>query len=80
MNHFVQVPFAGRSWAVATDLGRDLRSKPSAPNPDAFIREDHTSFGQKIFDIAQAQGKAMVRPHSIGDDGPRKPESLQAEL
>jgi len=79
-DHFVQVPFVGRSWAVAADPGRDLRSKPLAPNPDAFIREDYASFGQKIFDIAQAQGKAMIRPHSIGNDGPRKPEPLQAEV
>ena len=80
-NHdLIEVPFVGRNRAIATDLGRYLRSEPLAPHPDAFIRDDYAPFGQHILDIAQAQGKPMVRPDGIGDDGPREPEALQARL
>jgi hypothetical protein len=57
----VEVPFVGRNPASATDPGRYLRSEPLAPNKDAFIRDDHTPFGQQILDIAQAQRKMMAQ-------------------
>ncbi len=72
--------FVGRNWAIATDLSRYLRSEPLTPYPYAFIGDYYTPFGQQIFDIAQAQGKPMVRPDGIGDDGPREAEALQARL
>jgi len=65
---------------VATDPSRDLRSEPLASHPDAFIRDNHAPLRQQILPIAQAEGKPMVRPDGIGDDGPREPEALQASL
>jgi hypothetical protein len=53
-NHdLINVPFVGRNWAIATDLGRYLRSESLTPYPEAFIRDDYTPFGQQILDIAQ---------------------------
>jgi hypothetical protein len=74
------MPFVGRNRAIVTDLGRYLRSEPLAPHSDTFIRNDYAPFGQQILDIAQAQGKPMVRPNGIGDDGSREPEAFQARL
>ena len=61
-----------------TDFGRNLRSELLAPHSDAFIQNDYDPFSQQILDIAQAQGKPMVRSNSMADDGPREPEAFQA--
>jgi hypothetical protein len=70
------VPFIGRNRAVVTGLGPYLRSEPMAPRSDAFLRSYHAPLGQQILDIAQAQGKPMIRPNGIGDDVPTEPESF----
>jgi len=79
LNHgLVEVPFVDRNCAVVTDFGRNLRSELLAPHSDAFIQNDYAPFSQQILDIAQAQGKPMVRSNSMADDGPREPEAFQA--
>lgn len=52
---FVEVPFVGRCWTVASDFGGNLRSEPFAPNPDAFIGDDHFPLSQQILDITQVK-------------------------
>lgn len=74
------MPFVARNWAVVTDLGRYLRSEPLAPLSDAFIRNDYVPLGQQVLDIAQAQGKPVVRSNGIGNDGLREPEAFQTRL
>src|SRR5215467_4356258 len=38
------------------------------PQPNRLIRDDDSSFGQKILDISKAQAEAMVKPPAIADD------------
>ena len=75
----VEVPFVGRCRSVAPDFGGNLSPKTLAPDPDAFIRNDHAALGQQILNIAQAQRKSMIRPDGIGNDGAREAEALQTE-
>jgi len=42
------------------------------PQPNRFIRDDDSPFGQKILDISEAQEETMVEPHGIADDLGRK--------
>lgn len=76
----VEVPFVGRGRTVAADAGDDLRSKPLAPNADAFVRDDHASLGKQILYIAQAQSKPMIRPDGVGNDRAGEAKAPQARL
>lgn len=80
-NHdFVEVPFVGRCGTVAPDLGCDLGTEPLTPHPNAFIGDDNAPLSQQILDVAQAQGKTMIRLDSVRDDGTGKAVALQAGL
>jgi len=46
----------------------------------AWIPTDHTSLGQQIFDIAQAQRKAVIRPDGVGNDRAEEAKAPQARL
>ena len=39
-----------------------------APSPDGFVRNNDSAFGQKIFNITEAQTEAMIDPYGIADD------------
>jgi hypothetical protein len=80
-NHdLVEMPFVGRRRAVAPDLRGETGTEPLAPDPGAFMRDDRPTFREKIFDIAQAQRRPMVRPDGIGDDGRREAEALRSGM
>ncbi len=74
----VEVPLVGWPGPVAPDLRSNLRPELRDPGPDRLVGNDHPALREKILDIAQAQGKAMVRPDSVTDDGAREAMPLEA--
>jgi hypothetical protein len=47
--------------------------KLPAPIPHRLIREDYVTFSHQLFDIAIAQAKAEVEPHTVANDLCREP-------
>jgi hypothetical protein len=43
-----------------------------APVPNGFVRDSDTAVREEVFDVAEAQGEAVVKPHGVADDGGRK--------
>jgi hypothetical protein len=76
-NDLVELSFVGRCRSVAPDFCGDLSPEPLAPDPDAFLRNDHAALRQQILNIAQAQRKSMRRPDGIRNDGAREAYALQ---
>ena len=48
------------------------RTELLTPDPNRFIGDDDSAFGEKILDISEAQAEAMVSPDRIADDLGRK--------
>jgi hypothetical protein len=40
-----------------------------APVPDGFVRDGDAAVREEVFDIAEAQGEAVVEPDGLADDG-----------
>ena len=74
----VEVPPVGRPGPITADLRGDLRPELRDPDPDRFMGHGDAALGEKILDITQAQGKAVIRPDGVTDDGARKPMPLEA--
>jgi hypothetical protein len=47
-----------------------------APLADGFVRNNDSAFGQKIFNITEAQTEAMINPHGVADDFQRETVSV----
>ena len=43
-----------------------------APVPNGFVRDGDAAVREEVFDIAEAQGEAVVEPDGVADDGGRK--------
>ena len=77
-NDLVEVPPVGRPRPVASDLRCNLCPELRDPDPDRFMGYDDPSLGQKVFNVAQAQGEAVIRPDGVADDGAREAMPLEA--
>jgi hypothetical protein len=45
-----------------------VRTELLTPEPNRFIRDDDSAFGEKVLDISEAQAESMVNPDGIADD------------
>lgn len=48
------------------------RPKLQTPAVDRFVGNDNTAFSEQVFDIAETQAEAMVKPNGATDDFGRK--------
>ena len=64
----VQVPHIAEATLTPLQLSGIVGTEFLTPQPNRLIRDDDSSFGQKILDISEAQAEAMVKPHGIADD------------
>ena len=55
-----------------------LGSELPTPLRDRLVGDDDSALRQEFLDIAEAQGKSMVRPNGVTDDLERKPVSVVA--
>ena len=49
-----------------------FRPELSCPLSDRLIRHPDPTLEQQFLDVPQAQGKPVVQPHRMSDDGSRK--------
>src|SRR5216683_2563075 len=66
--HFVQVPLVTASRMAPTKLACQQWAELAAPEPDGLVTDLDPPFGEQLFDIAVAEGEAVVQPHSVTDD------------
>ena len=74
--HLVEIPGVTQSALSFLKLSRIFWPEPVAPLPNGFIRDGNATFGQKVFNIPQAQAKTIVQPNCMTDDGRRKSVSM----
>jgi hypothetical protein len=48
-------------------------AKDLAPVPDGFVRNGDAPVRKEVFDVAEAQGEAVVKPDGVADGGGREP-------
>src|SRR6516225_7425125 len=64
----VQVPHIAEATLTPLQFSGIVGTEFLTPQPNRLIRDDDSSFGQKILDISEAQVETMVKPHAIADD------------
>tara|TARA_R110002050_G_scaffold212048_1_gene348087 strand:- start:3964 stop:4371 length:408 start_codon:yes stop_codon:yes gene_type:complete len=72
------VPLVVRPWTIPPDAICKVSTKAIDLEPDRFPADYHATRSQKIFSIRFAQGKPMVRPHSVRNDLTRVADAFQA--
>jgi len=65
--HLIQMPFVSRPRSAPAQLVGKDRAELQAPLSNALIGDDHTTFGQKKFDIPEAQTENMLEPDRVAD-------------
>ena len=76
---FVQMPFVGKTSPGAQPDGTGILSAElGSPLRDSLERNFNAALSQQIFDVTQAQWKAEIQPHRIGDDLSGKTMTLVA--
>jgi hypothetical protein len=65
---FVQIPSITEASLFLFKTSGIVVSEFPAPLADGLVRNDYSTFGQKIFYITEAQTKAMVDPYGVADD------------
>jgi hypothetical protein len=68
----VQVPHIAEATLTPLQFSGIVGTEFLTPQPNRLIRDEDSSFGQKILDISEAQTETMVKPHAIADDLGRK--------
>ena len=63
--HLVQIPGVTQPALSFLKLFRIFRPESIAPLPNGFIRDGYSTFGQKVFNISQAQAETMVEPDGV---------------
>lgn len=53
-----------------------VNSELQAPAANRLVGDYHTAFGQKVFDVAEAQAEATVDPDGIAGDFGGKPMAM----
>jgi hypothetical protein len=44
-----------------------------APVPDGLVRHGDAALGEEVFDVAEAEGEAVVEPDAVADNRGREP-------
>jgi hypothetical protein len=69
---FVEMPrVADRSGPMSKPPGA-REAEGLAPGADGFVRDGDATVREEVFDVAEAQGEAVVEPDGVADDGGRK--------
>jgi len=74
--HLIEIPGVTQSALSFLKLSRIFWPESVAPLPNGFIRDGNATFGKKVFNIPQAQEKAIVQPNCMTDAGRRKSVSM----
>ena len=56
-----------RPRSTPTQFVGEACAELQAPLPNALIGDDHTTFGQKKFDIPEAQANDVIEPDRVAD-------------
>ena len=73
---FVQIPGITEASLFLLETSGIVGSEFQAPLPDGFVRNSYSAFGQKIFNITEAQTETMIDPYGVADDFRRETVSL----
>ena len=69
---FVQIPRVADRPGPMPEPPRVREAEGFAPVPDGFVRDGDSAVREKVFDVAEAQGEAVVEPDGVADDGGRE--------
>jgi hypothetical protein len=69
---FVQVPNIAEAALTPLQSSGIVRTELLTPESNRFIKDDDSTFSEKILDISEAQAEMMVNPDGIADDFWRK--------
>jgi hypothetical protein len=58
--HFVHVPHIAETALTPLQFSDIVGTELLTPQPNRFLRDDDSSFGQKILDISEAQTETML--------------------
>ena len=68
---FVQMPRVADRPGPLPEPPRVGEAKGLAPVPDGFVRDGDAAVREEVFDVAEAQGEAVVEPDGVAEDGNR---------
>jgi hypothetical protein len=72
-DHLVEVPFVTQAaGSPSLDPLGDMATEFLRPCPYRLVRDDDAAGSQHVLDHAQAERKAEIQPHRMGDDLSRK--------
>jgi hypothetical protein len=66
--HLIQVPLIARARTPPSQPIGVVLPKLPTPFADSFVGHRDTAFEQELFDVAVAQGEAIVEPDPVADD------------
>ena len=66
--HFIQMPRTSKARLTPLSFGRIPRPELQTPATDCRVRDLYAALGEKILDIAEAQGEAVEQPRRVADD------------
>jgi hypothetical protein len=66
--HLIHVPLVPRSWPPPAQAVGKALAEFLAPVPNGLVGNDDTPFGQKEFNIPQAEAEHVMQPNSMTDD------------
>ena len=73
---FVQIPGITEASLFLLKTSGIVGSEFPAPLADGLVRNNYPAFGQKIFNITEAQTEAMIDPYGVADDFRRETVSV----
>src|SRR5437660_12926946 len=65
--HLVQMPLVARLRSASAQVGRVARAERVAPVADGLVGDDDSALGEEFLDVPNAEVKAEVEPHGVGD-------------
>ena len=77
---FIQIPGITEASLFLLKTSGIVGSEFPAPLPYGFVRNNYSAFGQKIFNITEAQTEAMIDPYGVADDFRRETVSVVTGL
>lgn len=66
-DHFVEMPNAGGTSALAANVGGDHRAELVGPAANGLVGDVDSAFGEHLLNIAQARGKTEIEPNCQAD-------------
>ena len=73
---FVQIPGITEASLFSLKTSGIVGSEFPAPPPDGFVGNHDSAFGQKIFNITEAQTEARIDPYGVANDFRRETVSV----